>query len=414
MSRRRIIMEDRLFGYIDKCEKEFRFLVEKSFGVKLEGMSTYASYRDNSFEFIEQCSINFDARTPLKNKLLKDSSYYYSENKKLIHFTSISALFSIINEGAIRMYNLHNSNDDSEYSYAASLMAEIYELQGVEELAINEYIYKTVKENSFILSLTSLDELRNKKFWEKYGHKGKGVAIEFEIVNDLDEWEHFYCSKVQYDNLREFELLRKNWKKLQIENSHIQYRIDFNHLLSLHKSADWSEEKEIRLLTLYPAVFHTELFNERIYSDFKLDKADKPIKYFKLPLCDKNGEFIEKELNSRSENFWEKIPKLRISNIYFSSDCPISNDFTNFQVYLQKYVSDKMNCWIGSLPDNKKVEYVKQTSCFQLSRIFNLFLIIIQYLKQFFNLTTTHSWRAIISRASIIYSLAFIYAFNKL
>lgn len=340
-------------------EDELMQIIESTLDLKIEEVSSLASFIQRESGYIEDCSIILNARIPDKNIKLQGTRYYFEE-KKVIHFTSINALYSIINDGAIRLYNLHNSNDDSEYSFAANQLREIYKLQGFEEEEINKYI-KTIKEYSFILSLTSPNELKNRKFWDKYGHNGKGVAIEFEIVNDLNELECFYYSKVHYDNIKEFELLRERWKKLQLKNSHIRYNINLNQLLCLHKSKGWSEEKEIRLLTLYPEVFHIEPFKERIYSDFKFDKADKPIKYFKLPLCDKKGKFIEKELNSRLEYFWEKIPKLRISNIYFSSDCPISNnDFTSFQVDLQKDISDKMNCWIGSLP-NKKIEYEKQS-----------------------------------------------------
>lgn len=384
-------------------ENEFKQMIESALNLKVTSFSSSASFLEKESGCIEDCSIKLIAHIPTENKKLQGTRYYYSEGKRIIHFTSINVLFSIINEGAIRMYNLHNSNDDFEYSFASSKLKEIYSL-GQNDNGIERRI-SDVKEYSFILSTTSLSELRNKAFWDKYGHGGKGVAIEFEIINDLNTWEYSYFSKVHYNKLDEFEALKEGWSKIQLQNKHIHYRVELDQLLSFHKSERWNSEKEIRILTLFSNVFHSNPFRERIYSDFKFDKADKPIKYFKLPLCDKNGEFIDKELNSCPESFRQIIPKLRISNIYFSSDCPISNnDFTNFQVNLQKYVSDKMNCWIGSLSNNKKVEYVKQTSCSQLSRIFNLFLIIIQYLKQFFNQTTTRLNSA----------LAFIPVFNKL
>ncbi len=94
---------------IGKYENEFWELIESNFNTKLEGMSTSASSDING-------SINFKARISTKNRNLLGTRYFYSSNKKVIHFTSLQVLFSIINENALRLYNLYNSNDDNEYS----------------------------------------------------------------------------------------------------------------------------------------------------------------------------------------------------------------------------------------------------------------------------------------------------------
>lgn len=342
-------MNDKRYIEIDKYEREFWELIETSFDIKLEGMSSSASSDMNG-------PINFKARISTKNRNLLGTRYFYSSNKKVIHFTSLPILFSIINENALRLYNLHNSNDKNEYSYAAEKLKDIYKIQGRDNEKINGSINIT-KEYSFILSSTSHEAIKKKSFWQNYGDNGKGVAIEFEIINPVEEWEYFYFSKVHYDKLSDFKNLTKEWEKIQIKNPHLFYEIDLNQFLSLHKSHDWSEEVEIRILTLYPDL-HSIPFEEQIYRDFKSAKPHSKIKYFKLPLCDKNGNFIEKSLNGRKEIFWSIIPRIRISNIYWGPDFPIQGkDLYRFQDELKYYIYKKMNCWIESLPKNiEKIE----------------------------------------------------------
>ncbi|KJF43098.1 DUF2971 domain-containing protein [Draconibacterium sediminis] len=342
-------MNDKRYIEIDKYESEFRKLIETKFNIKLEGMFSSSCSEMNG-------PINFKARISTKNRNLLGTRYFYSSNKKVIHFTSLPVLFSIINENALRLYNLHNSNDENEYSYAVDKLKDIYKIQGIDNEKIKGSINIT-KEYSFIFSSTSHEAIKKKSFWQNYGDKGKGVAIEFEIINPVEEWEYFYFSKVHYDKLSDFNTLTKEWEKIQVKNRHVFYGIDLNQFLSLHKSHDWSEEDEIRILTLYPDL-HSIPFKGQIYQDFKPAKPHSKIKYFKLPLCDKNGNFIEKGLNDRKEIFWSIIPRIRISDIYWGPDFPIQGkDLYNFQNKLKYYIYEKMKCRIGSLPKNiEKIE----------------------------------------------------------
>ena len=338
-------MEDERYIEIENYENEFWRLIESSFKIKLEGMSTSASSVING-------PINCKARFPTKNRKLLGTDYLNSSSKKVIHFTSLQVLFSIINEGAFRLYNLHNSNDAFEYSYAAEKLKSIYKLQGQDENDLNNFI-NTIKEYSFILSCTSHDNLKKENFWQKYGDKNKGVAIELEIINPLEEWEYFYFSKVHYEKLEVFHELKQQWENIQAKNSHFLYQISLNQILSLHKSVDWSDEEEIRFLTLYPDL-HTIPFEKQIFRDYKPSKPNGRIKYFKLPLCDKTGNFIDKNLNNRIEIFWSIIPRIRISDVHFAPDFPMKNEeFRHFQEKLKYYAAQKMNIWLANLPKNK-------------------------------------------------------------
>lgn len=329
---------------IAKYEMEFWSLIETNFDCRLEGMSTSAS------SYLKG-PITFNARFPTKNSYLIGSPYLYDQNRKLIHFTSLPILFSIINEGAIRLYNLHNSNDDTEYLYASKKLSEIYKIQKIDDIRISDYINR-VKESSFILSCTNDDGLNKPDFWNDYGDSGRGIAIEFEIINDVTKWEYFYCSQILYDKLDSFDRLVSKWREIQNKYNHINYHIRLDQILSLHKSLDWAKESEIRILTLYPDL-HEIPFSERVYRDFKLNKVHSQIKYFKLPLCDSEGKFVDKSLEDREEKFWSIIPRVRITDIYFGPDFPITDKLWEFQQELRHYIIDKLNCWILRTPKNK-------------------------------------------------------------
>lgn len=330
---------------IDHYEHEFWSIIEKSFGINLEGMSASASpFLNGPIEFI--------ARFPTKNANLKNSSYYFDQTQKLIHFTSLPKLFSIISDCSLRMYNLNNSNDPEEYSYAANLLKTIFKTQGFTDEWI-EYKIEKEKEFSFITSFTTLENLENETFWNKYGNLKKGVAIEFEIVNKLVNWEYFYLSPVHYNKLDEFDTLLSEWINLQHKNRNILYKIDLDQILSLHKSLSWSTENEIRLLTMYPDL-HDKPFRELIYKDTKETSPHcTKIQYFRLPLCDKQGLFINKSYNQKPELFWELMPKLRISDLHFGPNFEIDIDFCRFQSVLRSFIYDKMNCWLLNLPKQR-------------------------------------------------------------
>jgi len=329
---------------IAKYELEFWSLIESNFDCRLEGMSTSASSFLNG-------PITFHARFPTKNSYLINTPYLYDTSKKLIHFTSIPVLFSIINEGAVRLYNLHNSNDNTEYSYASNKLTEIYKIQNINEESISDYINR-IKDWSFILSCTNHDGLNKLDFWKEYGDSGKGIAIEFEIINNVTEWEFFYCSEIRYEKLDSFDNLVSKWKDIQNKYNHINYHIRLNQFLSLHKSADWSKEAEIRILTNYPDL-HEIPFRERIFRDFKIKKPDLEIKYFSLPLCDREGKFVDKRLEERVELFWKIIPRIRISDIHYGPSFPINEKLWKFHNELSLYIFEKLKCSLPQITKNR-------------------------------------------------------------
>ena len=70
-------------------EDEFIELIKSKIGLRFEGFSSNSIYPYNS--------LNFKASITRKNSNLKGTPYLFTEGKNLIHFTSLKALFSIIN-----------------------------------------------------------------------------------------------------------------------------------------------------------------------------------------------------------------------------------------------------------------------------------------------------------------------------
>jgi len=335
---------DNNYEIINQHIREFKSLIETSLSLKLDGISSHT----NTLGFG-----NYNARITAENAKLKGTIYHYNSSNCLLHFTKLNNLLSIINECSFRLYNLHNSNDPDEYTYASDKLSDIYTLQGVDKERIileNEY----VKENSFILSCTDINSINNKEFWKEYADDGRGVAIEIEILNNYDDWKYFYCSRVNYDNLEIYDCLINEWKQIQNKYPTNQYRISLNQLLSLNKSKKWDIEKEIRILTLLPDnynyPFKENLFKKLVFNDFNT-KYMKPTKYFKLPISKNNLSFIDNNIPDHCEEFWNIVPRVKIKKIHFGPNFIFKSSLKNYRDDLKFYIIEKMNGFRVEIPD---------------------------------------------------------------
>ena len=265
---------------------------------------------------------SFELEITQKNKDLIGTSFFYENNENLLHFTSLQALTSIINEQSIRMYNMHISNDKNEYKYAANIFKPIYEKQKHNSQDIKEY-FERMKTILFYLSLTNMNNLKNKDLWGKYGDDKKGIAIEFSLENNPNDWMHFYFSKVFYDQKYNFSPVFEVWNKIITKYPQYSYRIEISPLLATHKEAKkWEIEGEVRiLLHNYKTcqLFDFGKIEDQIIIDFRTDKnrIAKDIKYFKLPLYNltNNKPFV---INDKTlPECLGVYPQLKIANIYF-------------------------------------------------------------------------------------------------
>jgi len=290
------------------------------------------NYPDRSSKYI--------FRLPEQMELLKGTKYFCPETK-LLHFTSLKALLSIINDSSIRMYNLWNSSDEKEYAYASEIFDRIYEIIGQK----GETRIKIAKTYSFISSFTSSDNYLSHYHWANYGNNNKGVAIEFEINPEYQTWYKFILSKTFYDKRNDFDALFTAWHNFQSQvaiPNNCTYDIDMNWLLSLYKDQTYSPEQERRLY-LYSDGHHATFpghFAKYTYSELKTQSSTLDIKYFKLPLCNDSWEYEHFKIGQYEDKFWDAIPKIRISKIYIGPDAPIK-DLEQLRYEMKSSVKEK-------------------------------------------------------------------------
>jgi hypothetical protein len=292
-------------------------------------------------------------RLPDKMQYLNGTKYFCSETK-LLHFTSLEALFSIINDSSIRMYNLWNSSDEKEYSHAAEIFNCIYKAIGQKA----ETRIKLAKTYSFISSFTSSENYLSQYHWKNYGNNNKGVSIEFEINPEYQHWYKFILSRTFYNKLKDFDALFNAWHDFQLKIAILKnsvFDIDLNWLLSLYKDKSFSDEDEIRLY-LYFDGYHATFpghFAKYTYSTIKKNSSNLDIKYFRLPLCSDSWNYEHFKIGDNEELFWNAIPKIRISKIYLGPDFQISN-LEKFKSLIKNSIKEKTGRRI-TIKDIKKV-----------------------------------------------------------
>jgi len=162
-------------------------------------------------------------------------------NSETSHFTSLRGLFSILNSESIRLYNLCNLNDPTEYSYALP----------------NKYKYdlERKKEGIYILSTCLYNDMtESEKFsmWNNYGENGFGARLILEY-NEGKKWDlnSTFFKKVLYNKFDLSDFIRA---KELIENEEAIYPINFLDTVKtpciLHKNEQYENEREVRLVYL--------------------------------------------------------------------------------------------------------------------------------------------------------------------
>lgn len=316
---------------IDEVEHRFYREVYKKLDIDINPGSSISSSEPNGWS-------NFKFRLPDQMDLLK-STKYYSPETKLLHFTSIEALLSIINDSSIRLYNLWNSNDEQEYELAAKIFDQIYEIIDLN----GEGKIKLAKTYSFISSFTRSENYLSTYHWRNFGNDFKGVAIEFEVNPDYKSWYKFILSRTFYDKLADFDALFNAWRDFQLSTPrNKKFDIEMNWLLSLYKDKSFLSEDEIRLYLysdghkdLYPI-----FFEKYTNSTLKTGSSNLGIKYFRLPLCNDFWNFNNPCYKEEEVDFWKRIPKLRISKIYFGPNLLIE-DWKAFNSLVRKSIMEK-------------------------------------------------------------------------
>lgn len=250
---------------------------------------------------------NFNYRTwwfPQENYKLKGSPFYQDKTNDFIHFTSIENLYSIINTGNIRLYNLVNMDDKFELEY------------GLKKLNFRRKI-SSVKEELFCLSLCKANKIltnitNEHLLWKLHGRNGHGAIIRLSFKNDLNTWLNYHLSDVFYNTK-----IANSIKKLNrtLKNEGIESKI-----CSFFKLPIYKFENETRLVFDGRISFIAIQKNpegQMIYPKYYFDKFHKKdnILYVELPIFNFNKSNLEnyKVPNLVGVDF--EMPKIEISEI---------------------------------------------------------------------------------------------------
>lgn len=257
------------------------------------------------------------------NNLLKDSIYELKKSRRLIHFTSIQSISSIITNGFVRMTELKALDDTSELSYASKVFQENPIFRH------GEAIIDKSKSKLYCLSacLKTSKNLRDLYMWENYGAKGKGVILEFTLSN-LNA-HRFSTGLVRYGDanlniIRDLKLRAEHFynKNNFFPNNPIEL---FSVFKAFHKSLRFKNEKEIRLL------FSSNEFGKNIYPTIynDINKKNKVTSYNKVFL---------KGRNPYPKTDIEIYPEISIKKVVLGYDLKIEEKFE-----IAKFLSSLQN-----------------------------------------------------------------------
>jgi hypothetical protein len=273
---------------------------------------------------------NFHAELASENRMFVDTPYFFNEELRFIHFTSVDNLLSILNNREIRLYNLHSSKDEEEYHHAAVKLG----LQADEIEFAKSYYYT--------FSFCKQEDLSNKYLWEGYGKGATGVAIEFAIENNPFDWDNYMISNVYYDIPNNFAAFAKDISVLKSKYGITTSGFNIGRLIGFYKRNDFHDEREVRIATFFPFKDFEE-YLKFAKAEFRLknDKRRNRItNYISLPLWVDNDSILVKsdkpELDRSSSfdnDYFLRRPKIIVRNIYFGENCGIDNldlsPFTN-------------------------------------------------------------------------------------
>lgn len=247
---------------------------------------------------------NFHAGSLGDNYCLRKSQYYLDPTgKEYFHLTSYRNLFSIINSGCFRLYNLKNSDDPNEL--------DSFRDAGFVDQGISHY-----KDRTFILSGCQIADLENTNLWKHYGK----VAIVYEFLNDPMHWRNFHFSTIKYERNQRFTELGKLFERMRSKYPHWQFEFDtLPNLIAFHKQREYEWEKEVRLMYIPPLNARLEEF-----SDFKTsDHHTGYTHYINLPLYVNSA--LERRpsrgsdviIHNLRKDFYERTPHLKIKRISY-------------------------------------------------------------------------------------------------
>jgi hypothetical protein len=270
-----------------------------------------------------------------KASTLENTPYYYHDELKFVHWTSIENLVSIINNQEIRLYNLINSDDEQEFEYSA------------KALDLDDRRIRLIKENYFTFSFCKKNELNNPHLWKTYGKDFSGVAIEFSIVNKPENWSSYLVSKISYEFPDVFAAYQKDINILKRKyNNEIELDFDIWRFAGFHKAELYQPENEVRLSVCFPFKYTDDRL-KIARNQFRIDgKRNRIVTYIPLQLwigfekAYPKDFYPKGELQMQTEKELAGKPHIKIDNIHFGPNCKLTNlEYGEYRDALQEMIS---------------------------------------------------------------------------
>jgi hypothetical protein len=269
----------------------------------------------------EEASIQFGcegsrfAISLLPHGLTELDQRYRTVGSRFVHFTSIRSLFSILNERALRMYDVTHANDPNEIGYwVQHFMDDQALLQGdpIQSLSkdlnrcrsqfghldpsvrqLEDRIQRIARFNSIRQTTTSLSmcsplvlEPGNESaltLWRLYGDGGKGCAIKLEIGEPQDR--RFVLGNVVYDAL-------ENEKSTRFKEAHRAFEMRYGEVpieqvlaapACLNKTVYYRIEQEVRLLRMGSYTESKDPASSEFL--FEVNGRNHVVRYRRLPIA---------------------------------------------------------------------------------------------------------------------------------
>lgn len=298
------------------------------------------------------------------NAFYKNSNYYYPKDSiKLIHYTSLETLITILKDQKFYLSNIKNVNDPQEF-------LQVFNKSNYFDWKDKDRYINDVLEKIYFASFCEYEDNSKEHFdlWRLYGNDGKGVGIVFEINNiNREIWENFHLSYVHYDDDESknplIDLLNSYY-----HNIYKKYESDgidtlsngILKCLSFHKNSIWQKEEEVRLLH-----FVDDLFQKQNDSNIEVKLTNNIVekKYYSIPI--KLNDFeVEISKEQKQSNIYDINrlpsfePELKISKIiigYHYSEA----EYKKIQSYIFNNVFNKKDYSTSLFHNIKHSELIK-------------------------------------------------------
>lgn len=259
-------------------------------------------------------------------------------NEKLYHYTSMKVVYNIIKNKELWLGNVLNTNDKSELTFFVNeIKGKLIENIPNKSDEIGNY-FKNIcsrieNETHYAFCFSTLRD--DASLWERYADNAKGACIVvntkkyrniIERVGPLTLNEVFYG--VEAEKHDHYKILEKYFKTEELSGGFQNIKGQQDNFItcsSVHKHNSFSQEKEIRSVTLLSAKY----FNKE-FSEIEFENKGSCIKEF---LKIKYDQVCEKNNTTYSDLFDEIIigPRSNQSDKILKDFCA-ENGFENIKI----------------------------------------------------------------------------------